>query len=136
MSSNTHYITIALGTNVNIEEMLKAQEMLKASFPDIMFSRIMPTEPLGERFQGRAFYNAVASFTTDEKLADISLLLKQAETSCGNTRELRAMGTVVIDIDLLLYDSTRLHPTDWERQYIKILTTELSQMTKQPTQTK
>ena len=32
---------------------------------------------------------------------------------------------VVIDIDIMLYDQQKLHITDWERDYLKQLLTQL-----------
>ncbi len=48
--------------------------------------------------------------------------LKRIEVLCGRKPEDKAKGTVVVDVDLLLYNDKRCHLNDWQRDYVKILT--------------
>ena len=120
-----HSILIALGTNVHSDNIRLAEERLAREFNDAAFSKSITTLPLGEKFQGRNFINAVASCTTRRSKREVVEMLKQIEAECGDTRARREAGEVVVDIDLLLYDKEKCHVPDWQRQYIKDLIQDL-----------
>ena len=118
-----HHIIIAMGTNVGIESLKRGQQLLLSYFPDIHFTEIMPTAPLGSKFRGTHFYNALAACTTTHNPERIISILKNMEKRNGDSNELRDGGKVVLDIDLLKYDDKKFHEKDWDREYIKILAT-------------
>ena len=63
--------------------------------------------------------------TTTLTLEQTLTVLKETERMCGDSRELRACGKVMLDADLLQYGSEKHHTADWQRPYIKLLLEEM-----------
>lgn len=120
-----HDILIALGTNVIADRIRFVETCLEQSFEDVRFTQTIPTEPIGERFKGKQFYNAVMAGKTNMARNEVVEQLKRIEQLAGNTQDKRNMGVVEADIDLLMYDDEKLHEKDWQRPYIKELVEEL-----------
>ena len=120
-----HNILIALGTNVIADRIRFVETCLEQSFEDVRFTQTIPTEPIGERFKGKQFYNAVMAGKTFMARNEVVEQLKRIEQLAGNTLDKRNMGVVEADIDLLMYDDEKLHEKDWQRPYIKELVEEL-----------
>lgn len=120
-----HNILIALGTNVIADRIRFVEECLEQCFENVRFTHIIPTEPIGERFKGKQFYNAVMAGKTFMARNEVVEQLKLIEQLAGNTQDKRNMGVVEADIDLLMYDDVKLHEKDWQRSYIKELVEEL-----------
>ena len=117
----SHSIIVALGTNVDTGVLYRARGVLSEMFADVQFTGIIPTDPIGERFAGRPFYNFVAKASCPDTADSIQDRLKELERACGDSREQRCQGRVVLDADLLAFDGTKYHEADWERPYIKTL---------------
>lgn len=120
-----HDILIALGTNVIADRIRFVETCLEQSFEEVRFTQTIPTEPIGERFKGKQFYNAVMAGKTFMARNEVVEQLKRIEQLAGNTLDKRNMGVVEADIDLLMYDDEKLHEKDWQRPYIKELVEEL-----------
>lgn len=120
-----HNILIALGTNVIADRIRFVETCLEQSFEDVRFTQTIPTEPIGERFKGKQFYNAVMAGKTFMARNEVVEQLKRIEQLAGNTQDKRNIGVVEADIDLLMYDDEKLHEKDWQRPYIKELVEEL-----------
>lgn len=120
-----HNILIALGTNVIADRIRFVETCLEQSFEDVRFTQTIPTEPIGERFKGKQFFNAVMAGKTFMARNEVVEQLKRIEQLAGNTLDKRNMGVVEADIDLLMYDDEKLHEKDWQRPYIKELVEEL-----------
>lgn len=120
-----HDILIALGTNVIADRIRFVETCLEQSFEDVRFTQTIPTEPIGERFKGKQFFNAVMAGKTFMARNEVVEQLKRIEQLAGNTQDKRNIGVVEADIDLLMYDDERLHEKDWQRPYIKELVEEL-----------
>ena len=120
-----HDILIALGTNVIADRIRFVETCLEQSFEDVRFTQTIPTEPIGERFKGKQFFNAVMAGKTFMARNEVVEQLKRIEQLAGNTQDKRNMGVVEADIDLLMYDDVKLHEKDWQRSYIKELVEEL-----------
>lgn len=120
-----HDILIALGTNVIADRIRFVETCLEQSFEDVRFTQTIPTEPIGERFKGKQFFNAVMAGKTFMARNEVVEQLKRIEQLAGNTQDKRNMGVVEADIDLLMYDDEKLHEKDWQRPYIKELVEEL-----------
>lgn len=116
-----HDVIFALGTNSGKENIKKAQTVLQREFQDLKFSDIVPTDPIGIIFQRTTFYNTLANGTTSKDVAEVIRTLKLIEKECGDSRELRQNGTVVLDVDLLKFDECIFHEKDWNRKYIREL---------------
>lgn len=120
-----HNILIALGTNVIADRIRFVETCLEQSFEEVRFTQTIPTEPIGERFKGKQFYNAVMAGKTNLAKSEVEEQLKRIEQLAGNTQDKRNIGVVEADIDLLMYDDEKLHEKDWQRPYIKELVEEL-----------
>lgn len=120
-----HDILIAIGTNVIADRIRFVEVHLEQRFENFRFTQIIPTEPIGERFKGKQFFNAVMAGKTFMARNEVVEQLKRIEQLAGNTMDKRNMGVVEADIDLLMYDDEKLHEKDWQRPYIKELVEEL-----------
>lgn len=120
-----HNILIALGTNVIADRIRFVETCLEQSFEEVRFTQTIPTEPIGERFKGKQFYNAVMAGKTFMARNEVVEQLKRIEQLAGNTQDKRNIGVVEADIDLLMYDDEKLHEKDWQRPYIKELVEKL-----------
>ena len=123
-----HNILIALGTNVIADRIRFVETCLEQSFEEVRFTQTIPTEPIGERFKGKQFYNAVMAGKTNLAMSEVEEQLKRIEQLAGNTLDKRNMGVVEADIDLLMYDDVKLHEKDWQRSYIKELVERIKEM--------
>lgn len=123
-----HDILIAIGTNVIADRIRFVEECLEQRFENVRFTHIIPTEPIGERFKGKQFFNAVMAGKTRMAMSEVEEQLKLIEQLAGNTLDKRNMGVVEADIDLLMYDDVKLHEKDWQRSYIKELVERIKEM--------
>ena len=123
-----HDILIAIGTNVIADRIRFVEVHLEQCFENVRFTNIIPTEPIGERFKGKQFFNAVMVGNTNMAMSEVEEQLKRIEQLAGNTLDKRNMGVVEADIDLLMYDDVKLHEKDWQRSYIKELVERIKEM--------
>ncbi|WP_444403770.1 2-amino-4-hydroxy-6-hydroxymethyldihydropteridine diphosphokinase [Prevotella sp.] len=123
-----HDILIAIGTNVVADRIRSVEVHLEQCFENVRFTQIIPTEPIGERFKGKQFFNAVMAGNTNMAKCEVEEQLKRIEQLAGNTQDKRNMGVVEADIDLLMYDDVKLHEKDWQRSYIKELVERIKEM--------
>ena len=123
-----HDILIAIGTNVIADRIRFVEVYLEQCFENVRFTQIIPTEPIGERFKGKHFFNAVMAGNTNMAMSEVEEQLKRIEQLAGNTLDKRNMGVVEADIDLLMYDDVKLHEKDWQRSYIKELVERIKEM--------
>ena len=123
-----HDILIAIGTNVIADRIRFVEVHLEQCFENVRFTQIIPTEPIGERFKGKQFFNAVMEGNTNMAMSEVEEQLKLIEQLAGNTLDKRNMGVVEADIDLLMYDDVKLHEKDWQRSYIKDLVERIKEM--------
>ena len=72
------------------------------------------------------FSNLLITGTTTLDASSLNAQLKAIERRCGDRRELRSRGEILLDLDLLAYGRQQLHQADWERGYIRQLLEELS----------
>lgn len=94
-------------------------------FGDVRFSTVLLTNPIGCASNCAKYRNAVALASTNGSVDNVVATLKHIESCCGDTTTLRNNGKVAMDLDLLLYDDTVYHHSDWQRPYIRQLTAEL-----------
>lgn len=114
-----HRIILSIGTNVNCEHNIRlAKERLAEIINEIQFTEILLTEPIGEIRNEDKFVNFLAYGFTGIRREHFVSRLKQIETECGNTKHLRDIGKIAMDIDLLKYDEQYFHKSDWKRDYI------------------
>lgn len=125
MNQQTHYILLALGSNVAAElHIEQAKARLSAVFPQLRFSRSLITPAIG--IVSPPFINCLAEGYCSVPLEEVLVALKNIEAQMGSVSEERKKGIVKIDIDLLQFDDTKRKADDWSRDYIQLLLNELS----------
>ena len=125
MNQQTHYILLALGSNVAAElHIEQAKARLSAVFPQLRFSRSLITPAIG--IVSPPFMNCLAEGYCSAPLEEVIVALKDIEAQMGSVSEERKKGIVKIDIDLLQFDNTKRKADDWSRDYIQLLLNELS----------
>lgn len=125
MNQQTHYILLALGSNVAAElHIEQAKARLSAVFPQLRFSRSLITPAIG--IVSPPFINCLAEGYCSVPLEGVLVTLKDIEAEMGSVSEERKKGIVKIDIDLLQFDGTKRKADDWGRDYIQLLLKELS----------
>lgn len=125
MNQQTHYILLALGSNVAAElHIEQAKARLSAVFPQLRFSRSLITPAIG--IVSPPFMNCLAEGYCSVPLEGVLVTLKDIEAQMGSVSEEREKGIVKIDIDLLQFDDTKRKADDWSRDYIQLLLNELS----------
>lgn len=118
-----HNVLIAIGSNTgnrqgNLSEALvKCKDFIQTN----RLSPVIETKPIGHT--NNPYLNQLFSGTTSLTLEKLLDNTKRIENEMGRDRSNR--GNVAIDIDIILYDQQKLHFTDWERDYIKQLLTQL-----------
>ena len=125
MNQQTHYILLALGSNVAAElHIEQAKARLSAVFPQLRFSRSLNTPAIG--IVSPPFINCLVDGYCCVQLEEVLVALKNIEEEMGSVSEERKKGIVKIDIDLLQFDNTKRKADDWGRDYIQLLLKELS----------
>lgn len=115
---------IALGSNVSSDFLPRARELMGEWLSVTAASDIIATEPIG--MSSPDFHNQLLECTTSLALDDLTLRTKATEQALGRQH---GRGIVTIDIDIMQYDDTLLHPDDWNREYIRKLYCQIKKTT-------
>ena len=117
-------IIIALGSNCDAESNIESgKECMREQFSDVRFSSSLHTPAIG--ISSGEFVNCLAIVSQKAHPDYIIRLLKGIEHKCGDSRELRQKGIIILDADLLFCNGEKYHEADWNRQYIADLMHEL-----------
>ena len=113
---------ISLGSNLCPYEaesnLSKAEIFLSGLFEaDIIFSSHYSTPGVGSG-EGKTYLNAVAVGHTSLSAEAIRTSLKDFELRTGRTPEVRALGIVPIDLDLLMLGDNVFKPKDLSQSYV------------------
>ena len=113
---------ISLGSNLCPSEaesnLSKAEIFLSGLFAaDIVFSSHYSTPGVGSG-EGKTYLNAVALGHTSLSAEAIRTSLKDFELRTGRTPEVRALGIVPIDLDLLMLGDNVFKPKDLSQSYV------------------
>ena len=113
---------ISLGSNLCPSEaesnLSKAEIFLSGLFEaDIIFSSHYPTPGVGSG-KGKTYLNAVALGHTSLSAEAIRTSLKDFELLSGRTPEVKALGIVPIDLDLLMLGDNVFKPKDLSQSYV------------------
>lgn len=113
---------ISLGSNLCPYEaesnLTKAEIFLSGLFAaDIIFSSHYSTPGVGSG-EGKTYLNAVAIGHTSLSAEAIRTSLKDFELRTGRTPEVRALGIVPIDLDLLMLGDNVFKPKDLSQSYV------------------
>ena len=126
MTTTTHNVILCLASNCQQKQYMEAaRQLLSSVLDELRYTSEHWTEPVtSQRACPRMRYlNQLATGTTNLDADALNLRLKEIEQQLDRKHD--KSGIVTIDIDLLLYDDTRYHLRDWERDYVKDLLVEL-----------
>jgi len=102
-------VFIDIGSNIDRDKNICACiQMLRADFPDIVFSH--PYESLSEGFEGDDFINISAGFETNLSFEAILSYLKAIEVTQKRTRDGEKFGSRTLDVDILLFGEAIFKP--------------------------
>lgn len=118
-------VLIAVGSNHDAPRtIVEALTSLPSLLDDIAKTEVLVNPALG--IDAADFSNLLVAGTTTLDASSLNAQLKAIERRCGDRRELRSRGQILLDLDLLAYGRQQLHQADWERGYIRQLLEELS----------
>lgn len=124
-SDSMNNIIISLGSNVNQAENISlAKRMIDEFFPHAVFTEAIWTRPIGLKSEN--FLNCLCHIMSCDDMKTVESSLKYIERCVGRTRENSMRGIIAMDIDILLFNGTRMHEDDWERDYIQKLIKNIS----------
>ena len=107
----------SLGSNTDSSYYIEhANEDLKDIWPNIKFSRVIFTEPIGLS-NPSLFLNQVACFQTELSIEEITRIFKNLEEKANRDRTDKEH--ISLDIDLIQYGDFILKPTDMDFAHIK-----------------
>lgn len=92
--------------------MKKCAEQLREQWPDIRFSSVWKTAPIGYEDQD-SFLNAVAIIETEQQPQEVLQALRNIEQELGKDIPFH-LGPRSIDLDLLLFDDLVIQEADIE----------------------
>lgn len=116
---------ISIGSNKDKEQNLElCQQLLKAEFGNITFSKTSVTEAYGKTYKDD-FLNQLVFIYTDQDKDYTATLLKSIEKKMGRSSEDKKDGKVKIDVDLIVWNNEVLKPEDMKREYIRDLLPDL-----------
>jgi 2-amino-4-hydroxy-6-hydroxymethyldihydropteridine diphosphokinase len=124
MTNKVHKVMLCLASNSQQERNMEAaRRLLSGVLADLHYTSEHWTDPVASHDPRVRYLNQLATGTTALEAEDLNLRLKEIERQLDRKHD--KSGVVTIDIDLLLYDDTRYHLRDWERDYVKNLLEEL-----------
>lgn len=95
-------VFVGIGSNIDREQNIRGGVTdLHRRFGELSLSTVYESAAVG--FDGSNFYNLVAAFDSEEKVAAITAALHEIEDNHGRTREGPRFSSRTLDIDLLLY---------------------------------
>ncbi len=111
-------VIIGMGSNWRRKaSMAEAKRLMRQWFRDVKFSHEAYTDPIG--IKSGQFLNCLALIHWRDGVANLGRELKDIEILCGNNDALRSENIVVMDLDILLYGTEKMHAADWERPYVE-----------------
>lgn len=114
-------ILLSIGSNIYSKNNIdKARRMLTHCFPDISFTESVMSEPYDEKYLF-PFRNILGVFQSELSPEEVISKLKLVEHAMGRSPKDKALGKVIIDIDLIKYGDEVLRPQDFERDYVQHL---------------
>lgn len=118
--SETASVIMSVGSNcgdrsTNVSDGIR---WLREILEDTRISTIYST---GDCHGGpRDYFNAVVKGKTTIAIERLEEMCKEYENAHGRTAEVRAVGDVPIDIDIVVYENIIVRPKDYRQQFFQI----------------
>lgn len=114
----TNTVIIGMGSNYDSKNHLEfARRNLQIIFPDIVFSRLLQTEPVGFQTNLQPFLNQLALVRTQTDTPGIRNALKELEKEAGRTPEDKKQEIIRLDLDILQINDQILKAEELNRSY-------------------
>ena len=98
-----HFILISIGSNIDREKHTRnGVKGLFEHFQDVQLSSVYESEAVG--FDGKPFFNLVASARTPHDISAVCKILKAIERDNGRVPSEKKFAPRTLDLDLLTYD--------------------------------
>jgi len=117
METNSFIVTI--GSNDNAEDNISSvKALLQEEFAGSVFSPFQWTPPVGLPYS-KPFLNGAIRLSTLLSPEALKIRLKAIEVHLGRTPEMKAMGIVPIDLDIITFNEHIVHPDYSRFQFVK-----------------
>jgi 2-amino-4-hydroxy-6-hydroxymethyldihydropteridine diphosphokinase len=105
---------IMLGSNQNPKKNLElAIEKLSEVFDLVAFSQVIISKAIGKNYKAD-FHNQAVKLLSADNAEETRFSFKLTESELGRTPESKKSGLIPIDIDLIFWNNTKVHP-DYDR---------------------
>lgn len=101
--------------------MTLAREILSREFHNMRFTDSLMSPAWGKAASAAPYCNMLAYGSTEMTQEATIGTLKRLERKLGNNATLRQHDVVMMDLDLMEWDSVRCRASEWERPYVKKL---------------
>lgn len=118
MEEKNERVIIGMGSNWRRKaSMARAKSLMRQWFREVKFSHEAYTEPIG--IKSGQFLNCLALIHWTGGVFNLERELKDIEILSGDSEAKRSKNIVVMDLDILLYGTEKMHAADWERPYVE-----------------
>ena len=123
----TSRLVISLGSNTpdGDHTIAKAVQMLRTGFRSVRVTTTLRNPAVGMGKHSPDFHNALALVQTTLDESEAKAVCKAMETLSGNTADLRRLGVIVLDADIVTVDGEVRREKDYGREYFQKLLPEL-----------
>ena len=111
------YLSVGSNFGSKKDNVAKALEWLENVLTNTHCSSIYETPEV--HGYGPSYFNAVLGGSTDLSLYNVNKILKEYERKSGRTPESKERKEVIIDLDIVLWDSEVIKPKDFKRQFFQ-----------------
>lgn len=117
MWSDMNTLVIGIGSNSadRQQQMVCAIEYLTTLFSEVRVSSVYETPALNGK--DASYLNSVAIAKTDMELLEATSALKQWEKQCGRTPESKSLGSIPIDLDIVVWNDEVLREKDFSYSF-------------------
>lgn len=111
--------TLSIGSNApdKAARMAAAKQWLADAFTDVVCSEIYTSAPISGI--GPDYANMVAQVSADADTPRMIELGKEYERSCGRTPQSKVLGSVPIDVDVVICNGEIVRPAEYARPYFR-----------------
>ena len=115
---NHAYLSIGSNTGDRKLNVQRAIELLSSNHIDVLDDTDIYETPCCHG-HGPDYLNTVIHVGCERNLSEVTSLTKQIERQMGRTPQDKGTGIVPIDIDVVIWNSQIVRPTDYDHEYFK-----------------
>lgn len=111
------YLSVGSNFGSKKDNVARALDWLRNTLVNTRCSSIYETPEI--HGYGPSYFNAVIEGLTDMPLSKFNYTLKDYEIKSGRTPEAKERKEVIIDLDIVMWDSEVIRPEDFKRQFFQ-----------------